>query len=234
MGVIILIETATEVCSVALAEDGQLISIRETDKGNSHSANVAVFIDEVLNEARKKPADLDAVAVSKGPGSYTGLRIGVSSAKGLCYGLNIPLISIDTLKAMCFGVINENKNLDTNTLFCPMIDARRMEVYSALYDFNLQQIRNVAADIVDETTYIEFLEKHPVYFFGNGSQKCIEVLSLHPNAHFIDNIQLSALNMIQLAETKFKLQEFEDSAYFEPFYLKDFIAAKPVVKGLYE
>ncbi|MFZ4414821.1 MAG: tRNA (adenosine(37)-N6)-threonylcarbamoyltransferase complex dimerization subunit type 1 TsaB [Bacteroidales bacterium] len=233
MGLIILIETATEVCSVALAFNGHLISLRETNQGNSHSANVAVFIDEVLKEAGKSPKDLDAVAVSKGPGSYTGLRIGVSSAKGLSYGLKIPLISIDTLLAMTNGVLESHSINKANTLFCPMIDARRMEVYSAFYDANLHQIRNVQADIVDENIYLVYLNQQTVYFFGNGSQKCKEVLSNHANAYFIENIQLSAVNMVQIAEEKFSLKEFEDSAYFEPFYLKDFIAAKPVVKGLY-
>ena len=228
-----MIETATEVCSVALASDGLLISLRETDKGNSHSANVAVFIDEVLKEAKKTPKDLDAVAVSKGPGSYTGLRIGVSSAKGLSYGLGIPIISIDTLEVMAFGVLKNQKTIQENCLLCPMIDARRMEVYSAFYDVNLKQIRDVRADIVDENSYLEYLEKHTVYFFGNGSQKCAAILTQHPNAHFIENVQLSAVNMIPLAEEKFKSKIFESSAYFEPFYLKDFIAAKSVVKGLY-
>lgn len=232
MGLILTIETATEVCSIALANDGQLISLRETNKGNSHSANVAVFIDEVLKEAKKTPTDLDAVAVSKGPGSYTGLRIGVSSAKGLSYGLGIPLISIETLKAMTYGVLNNNI-IDKNALFCPMIDARRMEVYSAFYNANLLQIRDVQADIIDETTYLEYLEKHSIYFFGNGSEKCKDILFQHPNAHFIEDIQLSSIYMIELAEEKYKQQEFENTAYFEPFYLKDFIAAKPVVKGLY-
>jgi len=233
MALILMIETATEVCSVALALDRQLISLRETSKGNSHSANVAVFIDEILKESNKTPKDLDAVAVSKGPGSYTGLRIGVSSAKGFSYGLTIPLISIETLKAMTYGVLMINNITDENALFCPMIDARRMEVYSAFYNSNLLQIREVKADIVDETIYLEYLEKHAVYFFGNGSEKCKDILLKHPNAHFIENIQLSSTYMIELAEEKYKLQEFENAAYFEPFYLKDFIAAKPVVKGLY-
>jgi len=233
MGLIILIETATEVCSVALASDGHLVSVRESAEGNSHSANVAVFIDEVLKEAGKTPKDLEAVAVSKGPGSYTGLRIGVSSAKGLCYGLSIPLISINTLKSMTMAVV-KLKEIETAALFCPMIDARRMEVYSAFYDGKLQLIRDVQADIVDETSYTAYLAQQPVYFFGNGAQKCKEVLSKQPNAFFIENIQLSAANMIELAEEKFKQSAFESSAWFEPFYLKDFIAAKPVVKGLYE
>ncbi|MCX6232811.1 MAG: tRNA (adenosine(37)-N6)-threonylcarbamoyltransferase complex dimerization subunit type 1 TsaB [Bacteroidetes bacterium] len=233
MGLILLIETATEVCSVGLALDGQIISMKETEKGNSHSANVAVFIDEVLKQANKSPGDLNAVAVSKGPGSYTGLRIGVSSAKGLCYGLNIPLISINTLKAMVYGVIHDKKVENTGALFCPMIDARRMEVYSGIYDMNLNQIREVQANIVDENTYTEYLLSHNVYFFGNGSDKCKDILNNNANAHFITDIKLSAANMAGLAEEKFRKEEFEDTAYFEPFYLKDFIAAKPVVKGLY-
>ena len=228
-----MIETATEVCSVALAKDGQLISLREISDGNSHSANVAVFLDEVLKEAGKIPKDLDAVAVSKGPGSYTGLRIGVSSAKGLSYGLSIPLISINTLKSMCKGVLEKHKATDHSAFFCPMIDARRMEVYSAFYDGKLQMIRDVQADIVDENSYEEYLAQHPVYFFGNAALKCKEVLSKHPNAFFIEDIQLSAANMAELAEEKYKQAAFENAARFEPFYLKDFIAAKAVVKGLY-
>ncbi len=232
MGLILIIETATEVCSVALAFNGKLLSIRESDNVNSHSAKVAVFIDEVLKEAGKLPEDLDAVAVSKGPGSYTGLRIGVSSAKGLCYALNIPLISVDTLKSMCFDVVRNNK-IEENSLLCPMIDARRMEVYSAFYSVDIKTLREVQADIVEENTYNNYLGDQKVYFFGNGALKCKEVLGKHQNAIFIENVALSAKGMIEIAERKLDNKEFEDTAYFEPFYLKDFIAAKPVVKGLY-
>jgi tRNA threonylcarbamoyladenosine biosynthesis protein TsaB len=233
MALILLIETATEVCSVGLAMDGQIIALKETAQGNSHSANLAVFIDEVLKQASITPKELNAVAVSKGPGSYTGLRIGVSSAKGLCYGLNIPLISVNTLKSMASGVVESDKKIKADALLCPMIDARRMEVYSAFYDIKLNNIRGVQADIIEENTYQAYLSVHNVYFFGNGSDKCKEMLNNHANAHFIANIALSAANMVVIAEDKFMKKEFEDSAYFEPFYLKDFIAAKPVVKGLY-
>lgn len=232
MGLILIIETATEVCSVALAFNGELLSIRESDSLNSHSAKVALYIDEVLKEAGKMPKDLDAVAVSKGPGSYTGLRIGVSSAKGLCYALNIPLISVDTLKSMCFEVVSNN-NIEDSSFLCPMIDARRMEVYSAFYSVDIKVIRDVQADIVEEDTYKNYLDNQKVYFFGNGALKCKDVLGKHQNSVFIDNVTLSAKGMIEIAERKFDSKEFEDAAYFEPFYLKDFIAAKPVVKGLY-
>ncbi len=232
MGLILIIETATEVCSVALAFNGKLLSIRESDRVNSHSAKVAVYIDDVLKEAGKLPKDLDAVAVSKGPGSYTGLRIGVSSAKGLCYALNIPLISVDTLKSMCFDIVRNN-NIEENSLLCPMIDARRMEVYSAFYNPDIETLRDVQADIVEEDTYNNFLGSQKVYFFGNGAFKCKEILSKHQNAIFLDNVTLSARGMVEIAERKYINKEFENTAYFEPFYLKDFIAAKPVVKGLH-
>lgn len=232
MGLILLIETATETCSVALAFNGNLIAIKETDKGISHSANVAIFIEEVLKEANKKTNDLDAIAISKGPGSYTGLRIGVSSAKGLCYGLSIPLISINTMKSMTFGVM-QNFNIEENALLCPMIDARRMEVYAAIYNNKLEVIRDVKADIVESNTYSDFYEKRKMYFFGNGALKCREIIGNQNNTEIIENIALSAKYMIKLAEEKYINNDFENAAYFEPYYLKDFIAAKPVIKGLY-
>jgi tRNA threonylcarbamoyladenosine biosynthesis protein TsaB len=232
MGLILTIETATEICSVALALNGNIISIRENEKGNSHSANVAVFIDEVLKESGKLPSDIEAVAISKGPGSYTGLRIGVSSAKGLCYALNIPLIAIDTLKSMSVGFLQMSK-IEKNSLLCPMIDARRMEVYSAFYYSDLNVFRDVKAEIVDEATYADYLNEYKIYFFGNGAVKCREVIGNYENAIIVEDILLSAKNMVKLAEEKFINNEFENTAYFEPFYLKDFIAAKPVVKGLY-
>ncbi len=232
MGLILMIETATEVCSVALSLNGKLLALKESLKGNSHSENIAVFIDDILKENGKLPSELDAVAVSKGPGSYTGLRIGVSSAKGLCFALSIPLISVNTLQSMATGLVNSCQIKD-NVLLCPMIDARRMEVYSALYNTKLEMIRGVQADIVDHTTYAEYIQNQKLYFFGNGAEKCREVLGNHPNIKIIENITLSAKNMIALAEEKFAKSEFENVAYFEPFYLKDFIAAKAVVKGLY-
>ncbi len=232
MGLILMIETATEICSVALALNGNIISIRENEKGNSHSANVAVFIDEVFKESAKLPSDIEAVAISKGPGSYTGLRIGVSSAKGMCYALNIPLIAIETLKSMSIGFLQKTK-IEKDALLCPMIDARRMEVYSAFYNSNLDVFRDVKAEIVEEITYADYLKEHKIYFFGNGAVKCREVLGNYKNAIIVEDIFLSAENMVKLAEEKFIKNEFENTAYFEPFYLKDFIAAKPVVKGLY-
>ena len=233
MGLILIIETATEVCSVALVSDGKLLSIRESDRLNSHSAKLAVYIDEVIKEAGISVKDIEAVAVSKGPGSYTGLRIGVSSAKGLCYALNIPLISVDTLQSMCFEVIKSNIQFDSDAILCPMIDARRMEVYSAFYDVKLNTIRPVQADIVDEDIYQNYLSEHKVYFFGNGALKCKNILGENKNAVFDDNIKLSAKGMHAIAERKFLEKDFENTAYFEPFYLKDFVAAKPVVKGLH-
>ena len=228
-----MIETATDVCSVALSSDGSLLSVRESDRINSHSAKIAVFINEVLNEAGISVKDIKAVAVSKGPGSYTGLRIGVSSAKGLCYALNVPLISVDTLQSMCFDVINSNISFDSDAILCPMIDARRMEVYSAFYDINLNTIRKVQADIIDEDIYQSYFNINKVYFFGNGALKCKSILEKNKNAVFVDGIKLSAKGMMAIADKKFKEKDFENTAYFEPFYLKDFVAAKAVVKGLH-
>ena len=230
MALILHIETATEVCSVAVSNNKELLAIKETVGGNSHSANLTTFIEEVIKQAGITLQQLDAVAVSKGPGSYTGLRIGISTAKGLCYGLDIPMIAVDTLKAMAWGASNGN---DADVLYCPMIDARRMEVYAGVYDKNNTTLREVKADIVDDTIYKEYLDNNIVMFFGNGAEKCRELLSTHSNAKFMDNNFASAPKMISLAADKYEQKQFEDVAYFEPFYLKDFIAAKPVVKGLH-
>ncbi len=230
MAIILHIETATEVCSVAVANNYKLLALKETEGGNSHSANLTIFIEEVMKQAGLTLKDLDAVAVSKGPGSYTGLRIGVSVAKGFCYGLDIPMIAVDTLKAMAWSASDGN---DADVLYCPMIDARRMEVYAAIYDKNNNTFREVKADIVDELTYKEYLDKNIVMFFGNGAEKCREILTAHPNARILDNNFTSSVGMITLAADKYEHKQFEDVAYFEPFYLKDFIAAKPIVKGLH-
>ena len=168
---------------------------------------------------------LDAVAVSCGPGSYTGLRIGVSMAKGICYGRNIPLIGIPTLEVLCVPVLLY-ENLPEDALLCPMIDARRMEVYAAVYDRALDVKRAVAADIVDENSYLEFLNERPVYFFGNGAAKCREKIT-HPNAHFIDKVHPLAKMMFPLAEKAIAKEDYKDVAYFEPFYLKEFVASTP-------
>ena len=222
MGVYILnIETSTKACSVALHKNGELIVCREDVTTNfSHSEKLLKFISELFSDAKLSLSDLDAIAVSMGPGSYTGLRIGVSTAKGLCYGLDIPLISISTLKAMSFGMALEIKA----DLYCPMIDARRMEVYSAFFDINNTEVRKIQADIIDENSYKKELKKK-VVFFGDGSEKIKEKIK-HKNAMFISDIHPSAKNMGLLSYQKFNKSLFEDLAYFEPFYLKDFVAGR--------
>ena len=222
MGIYILnIETSTKACSVALHKNGELIVSREDVTTNfSHSEKLLKFISELFSDAKLSLSDLDAIAVSMGPGSYTGLRIGVSTAKGLCYGLDIPLISISTLKAMSFGMALEIKA----DLYCPMIDARRMEVYSAFFDINNTEVRKIQADIIDENSYKKELEKK-VVFFGDGSEKIKEKIR-HKNAMFISDIHPSAKNMGLLSYQKFTKSLFEDLAYFEPFYLKDFVAGR--------
>ncbi|MFW5886924.1 MAG: tRNA (adenosine(37)-N6)-threonylcarbamoyltransferase complex dimerization subunit type 1 TsaB [Bacteroidota bacterium] len=224
MAVILNIESATEVCSVAIGKDGHLLEMKETHEPNSHSSLLAVFVDELLKSKKMEGEKIDAVAVSKGPGSYTGLRIGVSLAKGLCYSLDVPLISVNTLKALAFGARNHYLT-GKDSLLCPMIDARRMEVYSAVYDAELNVIKPVTAEIITGTSYNEILEKSIVYFFGNGSEKCQEVIK-HPNAKFIGGITNSAIQLVELSCLAFKAGEIEDTAYFEPFYLKDFVATK--------
>lgn len=226
MSCILHIETSTEVCSVAVSEDGQNVFKKEDLKGPSHAVSLGVFVDEALSFADSHAMPLDAVAVSCGPGSYTGLRIGVSMAKGVCYGRNIPLIGLPTPKVLCVPVLLYHDELPDDALLCPMIDARRMEVYAAVYDRVLRPVRDIAADIVDENSYLEFLEKQPVYFFGNGAGKCKEKIT-HPNAHFIDGIHPLAGMMFPLAEKAIAEGQFEDTAYFEPFYLKEFVASKP-------
>lgn len=226
MSCILHIETSTEVCSVAVSEDGQNVFKKEDLKGPSHAVSLGVFVDEALSFADSHAMPLDAVAVSCGPGSYTGLRIGVSMAKGVCYGRNIPLIGLPTPKVLCVPVLLYHDELPDDALLCPMIDARRMEVYAAVYDRALRPVRDIAADIVDENSYLEFLEKQPVYFFGNGASKCKEKIT-HPNAHFIDGIHPLAGMMFPLAEKAIAEGQFEDTAYFEPFYLKEFVASKP-------
>ena len=225
MSCILHIETSTEVCSVSVSQDGASIFSKEDYKGSSHAVALGVFVDEALSFADNHAIPLDAVAVSCGPGSYTGLRIGVSMAKGICYGRNIPLIGLPTLEVMSVPVLL-SEELPEDALLCPMIDARRMEVYAAIYDRALNVKRTIGADIIDEHSYAEFLEKHPVYFFGNGSGKCREKL-VHPNAHFIEDIHPLAKWMFPLAEKAMAKQDFKDVAYFEPFYLKEFVASTP-------
>ena len=225
MACILHIETSTKACSVALSENGSLIFHKEDIEGPNHSVVCGVFVDEALSFANSHAIPVDAVAVSEGPGSYTGLRIGVSLAKGVCYGRDLPLLSVPTLKLLCVPVLLGKEELPEDALLVPMIDARRMEVYSAVYSRALQEVRPIGADIVDADTYLPYLEKHPVYFFGDGAIKCKNVIQ-HTNAHFIEGIIPLAKWMFPLAERSLHLGEKQDVAYFEPFYLKDFVAVK--------
>lgn len=226
---ILCIETATNICSVALSDNGKLLGFRESDTEKSHAALLTVFIEELLDKNGISADQLDAVAVSKGPGSYTGLRIGVSGAKGICYGAGIPLIAIDTMESMYHTLMQRFPDLEKaskNTLFCPMIDARRMEVYSSLIGKDGKIIKEVEARIIDADSYNKELGKNKIVFFGNGADKCTDII-VHKNAEFIGDFKLSALGIIKPATGALIYKTFEDSAYFEPFYLKDFIATIP-------
>ena len=225
MSCILNIETSTSVCSISVSLDGQAVFVREDLKGPSHAISLGVFVDEALSFIDSHVMRLDAVAVSCGPGSYTGLRIGVSMAKGICYGRNVPLIGIPTLKILCVPVLL-HYDLPEDALLCPMIDARRMEVYVAIYDRALNIKRETAADIIDERSYIEYLSLSPVYFFGDGASKCRDKIT-HPNAHFIENIFPLAKMMFPLSEKAMANKDYKDVAYFEPFYLKEFITSRP-------
>jgi len=232
MALILNIETSTQVCSVSLSVDGITTGIKESHTKNSHAELLTIFAQQIINDEGYEFKDLDAVAVSKGPGSYTGLRIGVSTAKGLCYSLDKPLIAISTLKAMAAGMIKEFDNKIDNYLFCPMIDARRMEVYSALFSPDTNMVREIKAEVIDENSFLKELEKSIVVFGGDGALKCKEILGENKNAIFLDKFLPSSKFMTQLAEQKFQNNDFVDVAYFEPFYLKDFVAGIPRVKGL--
>ena len=225
MSCILHIETSTDVCSVAVSQDGASIFSKEDFNGPSHAVTLGVFVDEALSFADSHAIPVDAVAVSCCPGSYTGLRIGVSMAKGICYGRNIPLIRLPTPEVMCVPILLFH-DLPEDALLCPMIDARRMEVYAAVYDRSLKAQRAISADIIDENSYAGFLAEHPVYFFGNGAEKCRSKLT-HPNAHFIENINPLAKWMFPLAEKEMARENFKDVAYFEPFYLKEFVTSVP-------
>ena len=226
MSCILHIETSTNVCSVAVSEDGKVIFDKADRTGNNHAEALGSFVDEAMSFADSHAIPLDAVAVSSGPGSYTGLRIGVSMAKGVCYALNLPLLSVPTLELMCVPVLLRNEEIEDDALLCPMIDARRMEVYAALYDRALKPVRGIQADVVDADTYRQWLEQRPVYFFGNGAAKCMDTIN-HPNAHLIEGIEPVAKWMMPLAERKMLNDIHEDVAYFVPYYLKDFVAKQP-------
>ncbi|GHU85956.1 tRNA (adenosine(37)-N6)-threonylcarbamoyltransferase complex dimerization subunit type 1 TsaB [Bacteroidia bacterium] len=262
---ILLLETSTNICSVALSCNGEIIAIKESEEKNVHSKFFTIFIKQLLEENSISLNSIDAIAVSKGPGSYTGLRIGVSTAKGLCYAANKPLIAISSLEALAYKAATI---YDENSIFCPMIDARRMEVYAGIWEkcseksknsdesrndetYNdsktsntsinsnkniqhfIKNIREVQADIVDTTTYSKYIEEKKIVLLGDGAEKFKDLFS-NDNRYLIDtSIKISATNMLPLAEISFNNNTFEDIAYFEPFYLKDFIAGAPKVKGLY-
>ncbi len=230
MALILSIETSSENCSVAISDNGKIISSSQSTELQSHASVLTVLIEEIMTKNSLKIKQLDAVAVSKGPGSYTGLRIGVSVAKGLCFGSGKPLIAINTLKSMMSGLkieLNDFSSRFTDeTVFCPMLDARRMEVYMALFSKNGDEISETAAVIIDEVSFGEILENKSVVFFGSGSDKCQEIIK-SKNAVFIRNFTLKADYVSILAEEAYISKTFADVAYFEPFYLKDFIATTP-------
>lgn len=241
MPLILGIETATRVCSVALFRDHEILAIRESEIPNIHSSKLTVFMEEIGEETGISFRYLDAVAVSMGPGSYTGLRIGVASAKGLCYALDKPLIAIPTLESMSYGIsrqlvtralAGQSPVTNVSRLICPMIDARRMEVYCGIYDHENREVREVKAEVISENSFSEYLEHHHVIFAGDGASKCRELFANNPNAHFLDDFEASARYLVSPALEKYRGQSFENQAYFEPFYLKDFVAGKPHVKGL--
>lgn len=225
MSCILNIETSTNVCSVAVSQGGVCLFKRVDNSGPNHAVALGVFVDEALSFVDSRAIPLDAVAVSYGPGSYTGLRIGVSMAKGICYGRGLKLIAVPTLELMAVPVLLEHE-LDDDTLLCPMLDARRMEVYAGIYDRALHEVRPVQADVVDGDTYREYLDKGKVCFFGNGACKCVDTIN-HPNAVLVKGIEPLAEYMFTLAEKRMAEGRFEDVAYFVPFYLKDFVAKTP-------
>ncbi|MEN8185817.1 MAG: tRNA (adenosine(37)-N6)-threonylcarbamoyltransferase complex dimerization subunit type 1 TsaB [Bacteroidota bacterium] len=222
MAIILNIETSTKNCSVSIAENGNILAIKELNEGKfSHAEKLHPFVEEVLQEAEVEIEKLDAIAVSKGPGSYTGLRIGVSAAKGLCYALERPLIALSTLKVLATAI-----SVAKDEFIIPLLDARRMEVYCAVFDDNYHQLQDTQAKIIDENSFSEFLDKGKVHFLGDGAAKCQEVIK-HKNAVFVEDHFPSAREMGKLSFEKYQNDEFVDLAYFEPFYLKDFIAGIP-------
>ena len=230
---ILCLETATPVCSVALNADCCTIALRETEGQNAHSEKITNFIREVMEVGRIDYRQLDAVAVSQGPGSYTGLRIGVSTAKGICYAADLPLMAIDTLEAMAYGMKAKlGSQIAENDLLIPMIDARRMEVYAAVFDANLNKIDDTAALVIDENSFADLRQNHRLWLFGDGAPKLTQLFENQQNISIIDGFRPSAAYMLPLAEKVLREHDFVDVAYFEPFYLKDFIAGKPHVKGL--
>lgn len=225
MSCILHIESATDCCSVAVSEEGKLLFNKEDFVERNNSVTLGCFLDQALEFVDSRGHNLVAVSVSEGPGSYTGLRIGVSMAKGVCYARSLKLIGISTLKLLCVPLLLSD-DLPADALLCPMIDARRMEVYSAVYSRALEPVEDISAKIVDQETYRKFLDQGPIYFLGNGEKKCRSVLT-HKNAHFIEDLKPLARWMYPLAEIAVQREDYQDVAYFEPYYLKDFVAKKP-------
>lgn len=225
MSCILNIEASTNVCSVALSQDGVCLYEDVNMEGPSHAQVLAGYVKNAVSFADSHAIPIDAIAISKGPGSYTGLRIGVSEAKGVAYGRDAKLLSVPTLKLLTVPILLGHEELPEDALLCPMIDARRMEVYCALYDRALNEVVQTQALVIDSDSFKDYLDKQPIYFMGNGADKCVETIQ-HPNAHFIKNIVPRAKNMIPLAEMAMAKEQFEDVAYFEPFYLKEFVATK--------
>ena len=239
---ILCLETSTAVCSVSLVDNGNVIALRESLDGQNHAEKITIFIDEVMKEAGVAYKDLDAVATSMGPGSYTGLRIGVSAAKGLCYAMEKPLIAIDTLAAMANGFVSNQLSAvssqqsavssQQSMVLCPMIDARRMEVYTAFFNEKLEKISDTEALIVDENSFMELKQNNHLYLFGDGADKLADLFENEVNITVVEKFHCSAAYMAKLADEAFKNKQFVDVAYFEPFYLKNFVPGMPKVKGL--
>ncbi len=228
MSYILSIETSDKICSVALSHGYNLIGSLDITDEKSHASKLTLLIEKLLDTKGFKIADLNAVAISKGPGSYTGLRIGVSVAKGICYALSVPLIAINTLQSLAIGLeqsgcLRKFQPQNNPILLCPMIDARRMEVYSAFFKPNGEQVGDISANLIEATSFYSILAENSVVFFGSGSEKCKNVI-VHPNAHFVDSLNPHASFMVSLANDLYENSMFENVAYFEPFYLKDFVA----------
>jgi tRNA threonylcarbamoyladenosine biosynthesis protein TsaB len=224
MANILLIETSAEICSVAIASDGKIINSQMSNGAMQHATHLPIYIETAMKLLKEQNITLDAVAVSSGPGSYTGLRIGVSTAKGLCYALGCKLIAIDTLKIIATAF---KQSEPANMIICPLVDARRMEVYTAMYDAELNQISPAEAKIIDENSFAEI--DCPIYFCGSGAEKCSKVIQ-NPNANFDTTINPTANMMVDLAEEAYDNKQFEDVAYYEPFYLKEFYTPQKTQK----
>jgi len=230
MTYILALETALDICSIALGKDGFLVADKSVQGTNLHASHLTVFIEDVLQAAGITYKDLNAVCISEGPGSYTGLRIGTSAAKGLCFALDIPLIAINTLQSLAFGAHKSYVAENDNMLFCPMIDARRMEVYYAVYDKGIKEIQPTKAAVVTSQEFEYILANNEVLFFGNGMPKSKVILESFPKAFFVDVIYARAENMLTLAFEKFNAQQTENLYNFEPYYLKEFVAGSPAEK----